>query len=141
MCAAVTSDAVLEIADAFLPVDCCDPVASMLVTAVARICLKIIVSMADCALNVVASFKLEGFRVIEAYRFPFVLIVTLAALTSDFLMQTVARFPMTSSALLFDRWFKQAVRKADFSAIDLHSFMINMTCAAVPLDQSVMKWR
>lgn len=65
--------------------------------AIACIFGKIISLMANYARNIVIRIQLKDFRVIESSGFQFALIMTAAALSADFLMQTIVRFLVTDS--------------------------------------------
>ena len=86
---AVTFDAVLVTADTFLDVFAADIVGCVLVAAVASVAAVIVMKVAGHAASIVVAVKFEMLVVVEGGRCPFFLVVTLAAIAPDLLVQRV----------------------------------------------------
>lgn len=86
----MTSDAILEVSNAFLKVLSSDPVRLVLMAPIAGIATVVVRRVTRRALSVVVAIQHEELGMIEGGRLPLLRAVALTAASSDLSMQTVA---------------------------------------------------
>jgi hypothetical protein len=135
----VTFDAVVKIANAFLDVLAPDIVRGVFMATKAGVGAVVVADMAGDATVVVIAIKLEMFVVIKSRWRPFVLLVALAAVATDLLVQGICRRLVTRLALIPCRLLQQGMIEMSLLAETFDAGVITVTGGAILIDQFLMK--
>ena len=136
----VAFHAIVEVADAFFDVFLANFLWGVFMTAITGVATIVVSDVTRHALHVVITVKLKIFLVIKSGRQPFVLAVTLATVTGDFLVQTVFGCLVTTLAFCAGRFFQQLMVEVARGAKPFYASMIAMTRNTVVANELLVKW-
>ena len=138
---AVTLNAIVKLADAFLYVLAPDVGQRVFVTAIAGVTAVIVASMASGAGNVMVAIERKVLVVVKACWSPLLLRVTLKAIAVDFLVQGVLWLLVARLALVTRLFRQQTMVEAALQVVALHASVIAVAGHAVLTDQLLVKRR